>query len=251
MQTRTKGIAEPTVGGGACWEPKTPERWEKQDCNTFMCPKNIECVADMDVVFVQDGSGSLWYPYAGKAHWARNFELSKKFMLQMIKDSKLAKVDEFENVGTGSRYGVVVYSFRPKVIVELTHDPAVLKTKVSAMKWPMGGTMTGRALLEAKKLFQANGSSKRIQIIVLITDGRASNRRWAKQGAKVVRDSGIRLMVIPVKNALRVKAEMCGWASRPCRQNMIMTPKWTMLISKMKLYLTSICPTVAVPGATL
>jgi len=71
MQTRTKGIAEPTVGGGACWEPKTPERWAQQDCNTFKCPKNMECVADMDVVFVQDGSGSLWYPWRGKAHWGR------------------------------------------------------------------------------------------------------------------------------------------------------------------------------------
>jgi len=248
MQTRTKGIATPTVGGGRCWQPKTPERWEKQSCNTFRCPKDIQCVADMDVVFVQDGSGSLWYPWRGKKYWDRNFELAKAFMLKMVSSSKMATVDENENVGTGSRYGVVSYAFSPKVQTEITHDKKILETKVKAMKWPMGGTMTGRALLEAKKLFQANGSAKRIQVMVLITDGRASNRFWAKQAAKVVRDSGIRLMVIPVKNAVRSKAEMCGWASRPCRQNMIMTPSWTMLISKMKLYLTSICPTVAVPG---
>jgi len=247
MQTRTKGIQEPTIGGGMCWKPKTPERWEKQNCNTFACPKKMECVASMDVVFVQDGSGSLWYPWRGKAHWGRNFDLSKSFMTQMIADSKMAKVDENENVGVGARYGVVVYSFKPKVITQLEHDPKKLTDKVKAMKWPMGGTMTGKALIEAKKLFQATGSAKRIQIIVLITDGRASNRAWAKQGAKMVRDSGVRMMVVPVKNALRVKAEMCGWASRPCKQNMIMTPKWSMLISKIRLYLTSICPTVAVP----
>jgi len=249
MQTRTKGIAEPTVGAGRCWEPKTAERWEQQNCNTFQCPANIECVADMDVVFVHDGSGSLWYPWRGKKFWDRNFELSKQFMLKMVEMSNMAKVDENENVGEGARYGAVSYAFNPKVDTEITEDPAVLKTKITAMKWPMGGTMTGKALLMAKKLFQKIGSAKRIQVMVLITDGKASNRVWAAQAAKVVRDSGIRLMVIPVKNALRVQAEMCGWASRPCKQNMIMTPSWEMLISKMKLYMTSICPTVAVPDA--
>jgi hypothetical protein len=249
MQTRTKGIAEPTVGGGRCWEPKTAERWEQQNCNAFACPANIQCIASMDVVFVQDGSGSLWYPWRGKKFWDRNFELSKQFMLKMVEMSNMAKVDENENVGQGARYGAISYAFNPKVGTEITEDKAVLKTKITAMKWPMGGTMTGKALLEAKKLFQKIGSAKRIQVMVLITDGRASNRVWAAQAAKVVRDSGIRLMVIPVKNALRVQAEMCGWASRPCKQNMIMTPSWEMLISKMKLYMTSICPTVAVPDA--
>jgi len=249
MQTRERGIAVPTVGAGRCWEPKTAERWEQQNCNTFACPANIKCVADMDVVFVQDGSGSLWYPWRGKAFWDRNFELAKQFMLKMVADSKMATLDENENVGTGARYGVVSYAFTPKVDAEVTHDAGVLKTKIGAMKWPMGGTMTGRALLQAKKLFQVVGSAKRIQVMVLITDGRASNRYWAYQGAAIVRNSGIRLMVIPVKNAVRVYQEMCSWASRPCRQNMIMTPDWTMLMSKMKLYLTSICPTVAVPDA--
>jgi hypothetical protein len=203
----------------------------------------------MDVVFVQDGSGSLWYPWRGKAFWDRNFELSKSFMLKMVDMSKMAKVDENENVGVGARYGAVSYAFNPKVDAQITEDKAELKTKITAMKWPMGGTMTGKALLEAKKLFQKVGSAKRIQVMVLITDGRASNRAWAAQAAKIVRDSGIRLMVVPVKNAVRVQAEMCGWASRPCKQNMIMTPSWEMLISKMKLYMTSICPTVAVPDA--
>merc|ERR1719456_1804162 len=103
--------------------------------------------------------------------------------------------------------------------------------------------MTGRALLKAKTLFPlAPGAKTRLQVIMLITDGRASNRAWAFAAAKVVRDSGIRLILVPVKGAMRNQAEMCKWASRPCDENMILTPKWTNLISKLKLYMTTMCP---------
>merc|ERR1719424_446601 len=149
------------------------------------------------------------------------------------------------------RYGVVLYSFNPKVISQITHDKTKLTSKVTAMKWPMGGTMTGRALLKAKELFPlAVGANKRIQVIVLVTDGRASNRYWAYQAAKAVRNSGIRLILVPVKGALRNKADMCAWATKPCSENMILTPRFPMLISKIKLYLTTMCSQIEVPGAT-
>jgi hypothetical protein len=226
-------------------------RYETEQCNTFMCPKNIECVADLDVVMIQDGSWSLWYRWGGKKMWDRNFELSKTFILKLIDDSRMAKVDTEGRPSDGLRYGVVLYSFSPRVIAQITHDKDALIKSVKGMKWPMGGTMTGRALLKAKQLFpMATGSAKRMQVIVLVTDGRASNRYWAYQAAKQVRDSGIRLILVPVKGALRNKADMCAWATKPCSENMILTPKFTMLISKLKLYMTTLCPTVEVPGAT-
>jgi len=247
-QSRTKSIAKPTVGAGYCPEPHTELRYERQQCNTFMCPKKIECVSDMDVVIIQDGSGSLWYPYKGRKHWDRNFELSKSFMLELIAESKMAKVDEYGRPKDGLRYGVVLYSFNPRVTSPITNDAKELDTKVKAMKWPMGGTMTGRALLKAKELFPAaTGSGKRLQTIILITDGRASNRYWAYQAAKAVRDAGIRLILVPVKGAMRNQADMCAWSSKPCSENMILTPEWTMLLSKLRLYMTTMCPTVEVP----
>merc|ERR1719171_2059981 len=169
-------------------------------------------------------------------------------MLKLIDASKIAKEDENGRVGQGLRFGVVLYSFNAKVITQITNDKDELVTKVKGMKWPMGGTMTGRALLKAKTLFPlAQGGKNRLQVIVLITDGRASNRAWAWAAAKAVRDSGVRLVLIPVKGALRNPADMCAWASKPCADNMVNTPKWTMLLSKLKLYLTTMCPTVVDP----
>jgi hypothetical protein len=134
----------------------------------------------MDVVIIQDGSGSLWSRWGGRPKWDRNFELSKSFMLKLVDSSKIAKETEFGKIGDGLRYGVVLYSFNPKVISQISNDKKALTGKIKAMKWPMGGTMTGRALLKAKTLFPlAPGGKNRLQVIILITDGRASNRAWA------------------------------------------------------------------------
>jgi len=213
-----------------------------------MCPDNVECVASMDVVVVHDGSGSLWYRWGGRSQWDRNFELSKSFTKKLISQSDMAKVDAMGRPKDGLRYGVVLYSFNPRVISQISHDKKVLDEKIKGMKWPMGGTMTGRALLKAKTLFPlAPGGKTRLQVIMLITDGRASNRAWAWAAAKTVRDSGVRLILVPVKGALRNSADMCAWASKPCADNMINTPRWTQLLSKLKLYLTTMCPTVVDP----
>merc|ERR1719230_291794 len=92
----------------------------------------------------------------------------------------LAKVDDEGRPSGGLRYGVVLYSFNPQVVTQIAHDKKVLMDKIKGMKWPMGGTMTGRALLKAKQLFPlAVGSNSRLQVIILVTDGRASNRYWA------------------------------------------------------------------------
>lgn len=253
MQTRTKAIATPTVGQGTCPRIHGPERFEHQSCNKFPCPKNIECVADLDVVLVQDGSGSLIWRrgrYYTPRRYNRNFELSKTFMLRLIQKSKMAKKDESGKVNGGVRYGVVVYSFNARVISQITHDAESLKTSIEGMKWPRGGTMTGRALLKAMQLFPlAAGGRRRLQVIVLITDGRASKRAQAKMAAEIVRKEGIRLVVVPVKGAMRDPAAMCEWASKPCAENVINTPKWDMLMSKLDLYLTSLCPTIVDPTA--
>merc|ERR550514_2006639 len=132
------------------------------------------------------------------------------------------------------RYGVVLFSWGPSVVSPITHKKDDLITKIKGMTWPKGATYTGKALLRAKKLFDVGSSRNRAQVIILVTDGRATNRWSAKIAAQQVRRKGVRLILVPVKNALRMKREMCSWATRPCNENMIITPSWSMLISKLK-----------------
>jgi len=214
----------------------------EQQCNNFACPKDIKCVADLDVVMVLDGSGSLWYRWGPRD---RNFKLMQKFTEDLIENSKMATVEASSGqVTNGLRYGVILYSWSPQTISQITHDKAALGTKVKAMKWPRGATYTGRALTHANVLFNMGGTKQRAQVIILVTDGRATNRWRAMRSAIKVKKNGIRIILVPVKNALRQKAEMCRWASKPCSENMIMTPSWRMLISKMRWYLTTMCPVV-------
>jgi len=249
MQTRTKSIKTPTIGAGQCWKEKTPERWEKQFCNMAPCPKVIECVANLDVVFVLDGSGSIGYWRRGPKHYGRNFKLMQDFIGKIVAQSKLSKLDEFEQAGDGLRFGVVLYSFSARRISQVTSDKDKLLADIKKMRWPRGGTMTHRGLFLAQTLLNTadGGGSNRLRVIVLLTDGRASNKKWAGKAAVQVKNAGNRLIVIPIKRAFRLKNEMCSWASHPCDDNMIMTPKWTFLMSRLRLYLTTLCPTVVDP----
>jgi len=241
MQTRKKGIQIAAKGGGKCPMPKTRERFQFQACNDYLCPKDIKCVADLDLILLIDGSGSLYYRYKPID---RNWKLSQKFTEDLIGMSQMAKMDDVGRAKGGLRYGVIVFSWAAQVISPITHKKDELLTKVKGMKWPRGWTMTDKGLLKAKALFTVGGTKNRMQAIIILTDGRASNRWKTRKAAKQVKAAGIRIILVPVKNAMRVKAEMCRWASQPCNENMLKTPSWRMLISKIRWYLTSLCPVI-------
>jgi len=249
-QWRTKKIATPRKGAGFCPNPGARGiRYELQRCNDFVCPKTLKCVANIDIVFVQDGSGSLWYRWGGWANIDLNFKNSKKFVQKLISYGDFATMDDDLKVSDGLRAGWIVYSWRPTVHSQITTDKKALIAKIDASKWPRGGTMTGRALLKAKQLFIAPGSSKRMQLVMLITDGRASNRAWAEEGARQVRKAGIKILVVAVKGAVRDPQGMCRMASQDpsCGDWVIATPKWSMLQSRLLLYVTTFCPTLEDP----
>jgi len=202
----------------------------------------------MDVVFVQDGSGSLWYPWRGRSYWDYNFKTCNEFSKELIDKSTMAEEDEHGKLGHGARFGYVVYSFSAVVKSQVSTDAAAVKTAIDGTAWPMGGTYTHRALYKALDLLRMSpGGAKRIQVVFLITDGRATNRGMAFQAAKHVRNSGVRMMVVPVKGALRNAADMCRMASKPCSWNMVNTPRFKDLIRNMLIYLTNLCPTVVDP----
>merc|ERR1719160_2203948 len=248
-QFRTKSIAEPVKGAGTCPKPHSiPDRFETQECNDFNCPTNIECTADLDVVVVQDGSGSLWHWPGPREDFDLNFRRCKEFTKELIEKSQFAEEDDEGKISHGSRYGYVVYSFDADTKSQVVTDKAAVLSAIDGSTWPMGGTYTHRALYKAYDLLKITvGPKTRMQVILLITDGRATNRQMAQQAATEVKAKGVRLMVIPIKGALRNKAEMCNTASTPCEWNMVNTPSFKDLAKNMLIYLTNLCPTVIDP----
>merc|ERR1719456_42929 len=140
----------------------------------------------------------------------------QKFTEDLVENSAMARMDDKGKPKGGLRYGVILFSWNALTVSQITHDKTALLGKVKGMKWPRGATYTGRALLHANVLFNMGGTKQRSQVIVLVTDGRATNRRRAMRGAIKVKKMGIRIILVPVKNAIRMKAEMCRWASSPC-----------------------------------
>jgi len=122
-QYRTKGIQVPTKGSGKCPKPKSvPERFEHQKCNNFNCPAKIQCVANMDVVVVQDGSGSLWHWPGPRKDYDLNFRRCKIFTKDLIDKSNIAEEDADGRLSDGVRFGYVVYSFNAYTKSQVTSD---------------------------------------------------------------------------------------------------------------------------------
>jgi len=242
-QRRSKSIKVASKGGGKCPKPRSRKRYQWQKCNNFVCPKNIKCVADVDVIVLLDGSGSLWYRYGPKD---RNWELTKKFTTDLISFSKMATMDDQGKAKGGVRYGAAMFSWGVTMISPITCKKDEIIDKVKAASWPRGWTMTDLGLLQAKAMFQIQGTVNRQQIIVVVTDGKASNRWKARKAAKEVRKAGMRIILVPVgRAAMKQEKEMCRWASKPCNENMIKTRNFKMLISKLRWYLTTLCPIIS------
>merc|ERR1719456_1205488 len=110
----------------------------------------------------------------------------QKFTEDLVENSAMARMDDKGKPKGGLRYGVILFSWNALTVSQITHDKDKLLGKVKGMKWPRGATYTGRALLHAATLFNMGGTRQRSQVIIFVTDGRATNKaRAMKSAAKV------------------------------------------------------------------
>merc|ERR1719269_452585 len=59
---QTKGVMKPGGPQGQCWEWWEQERMQEAYCNDFPCPSDLVCTAQLDLLVLLDGSGSVnWY----------------------------------------------------------------------------------------------------------------------------------------------------------------------------------------------
>jgi len=248
---RKRHIKTAVKGHGKCASPKSRERYEGKPCNEHLCPPSIRCAAAMDMVLVLDGSGSL-YRSGPEAYRDVNYRRQKAFVEAIIKNSETRpfSVLEQEEKGKGPgnlmRFGIVQFATNEEPIVPaVTGDKEAILKALTAAKWPKGITMTHLGLQEAKQMFQYT-PVERARTMVLITDGRATDRSATFEIAKSIRDTGILLKIVAVGRGLS-SDDLCKMASPPCSDNVETALSWKKLLWRFNRFMVGICPQIA-PG---
>jgi len=229
---RQKYVKNQAKGQGSCpglWES---QRLQYEECNHHRCEvpanskaKTLTCKANLDVVLVLDGSGSL-----GQQGWLASKKAAQTF------------VSAFEGKDTEARVSVILFSgpsnwdgvkkcwyqstkdldiektCKVEVVEHFTSDMPALKTKIENLQWPKGTTLTSVALGIAKS--ELDGGRKDAKgVVVVITDGRPMSFRRTAWAAHFVRKTA-RLIWVPVTKFAPLK-KIRSWATRRWEENVI------------------------------
>lgn len=151
-----------------------------------------------DIIFLVDGSTSI---LDVKGAW----ESMLKFMETIVNQTTVGK-----NL---TRFGSIVFSDSPNLIFTLNEHSS--KTEVlqaiRTLKHPEGDTHTGEALRYSLPFFnEINGGRAALgvpQVLMLITDGNATQPEELPKAAAALRNKGINVYAIGIKNATVAQLE--------------------------------------------
>ncbi|XP_051922647.1 collagen alpha-6(VI) chain [Hippocampus zosterae] len=164
-----------------------------------ICDPDRECkkTEKADIIFLVDGSTSITLD---------KFQSMQKFMSSMVSQTTVGK--------DLTRFGVILFSSEPKSVFTLNQYESkqdVLKA-ISALKSPYGDTYTGKALEYALPFFNAEHGGRAAlnvpQILMVITDGDATDRNNLRQPSVALRDKGIAVFSIGVEGAIKDQLEI-------------------------------------------
>ncbi|XP_034029371.1 collagen alpha-6(VI) chain [Thalassophryne amazonica] len=163
-----------------------------------LCDPETECkkTETADIIFLVDGSTSIT---------PEKFRSMKTFMSSMVNQTTVGK--------DLTRFGVIMYSNDPKSVFTLkkyVSKRQVLQA-ISALKSPNGDTYTGKALEYSLQYFNAEHGGraelKVPQILMVITDGDATDSRNLVKPSIALREHNISVFSIGVEGAIQSQLE--------------------------------------------
>jgi hypothetical protein len=217
-----------------------------------------KCNEPLDVVLLIDGSGSL-----GKKGWDAEIIAATRF------------VNSFADSGppgeSQANMAVILYSGPPtwsgvnkcigkseikvdmdtdcriKTVTHFSRDMEAIKTKIEALTWPQGSTLTSLALMTAKSELSLGRKDSKA-VIVIITDGRPLSYRKTYFASKNVRKTA-RLVWIPVTSYAPL-AFIKKCATRRWQENVVQVDTFEQLESPTVVteLIADICPDADVFG---
>ena len=140
---------------------------------------NIVCKARVDLGFIVDGSGSV-----GRANFIR--------CLNFIKNL----VSSFTISPRYSRVGILVYSHRVIPVFSFGRYQRLgdVLRAINKIKYPSGGTKTGRALSYSRNYLFARSNYRKV--LILMTDGKSYDK--VRQPAATLRNMGVEVFALGV-----------------------------------------------------
>merc|ERR1719326_345023 len=212
---------------GYCPEWYDESRMQDAYCNTQACPPDLVCEAQLDLLMLLDGSGSVnWY--------GPGFESERTFTKKMF---------ELLNFGDeGAKAGVILFSWEAELVHPMTTDYSSLLDAVEGMSWPHWNTDTAAALTMAKTELTNSGRpevAKEKTIVFLLTDGNPNSMSATNAAAEAIKEVAT-LFVVVIGNNVNLNA-MKNWASYPREEHLIKVEEFELLESKLGEMLADIC----------
>ncbi|XP_071387197.1 collagen alpha-6(VI) chain-like [Centroberyx affinis] len=164
-----------------------------------LCDTEGECKTKevADIIFLVDGSTSITRP---------KFRSMLKFMASMVNQNTVSE--------KLTRFGVILYSNDPTSMFTLNryYSKREVLNAIAALKSPHGDTYTGKALEYSLQFFDAEhggrAASRVPQILMVITDGDATDRNNLVAASEALRDNSIRVFSIGVEGANLTQLEI-------------------------------------------
>merc|ERR1719375_2665339 len=223
----SKGVMVPAGPQGSCPEWWEPERMQEAYCNTMDCPQDLVCTAQLDMLVLIDGSGSVnWY--------GPGFEQERSFTKKLF---------ELMSFGAeGAKAGVILFSWEAELVSPMTTDQAALIDAVDGMVWPHWNTDTAAALVMAKTELTNSGRaevSKQSTIVFLLTDGNANSMWSTKRAATDLKEVATLYVVVIGNNVNERQAKK--WPSYPEEEHYIKVEEFDLLESQIDTILADAC----------
>merc|ERR1719235_306805 len=234
ITVQTKGVMKAGGPQGQCWEWWEEERMQEAYCNDFPCPSDLVCTAQLDMLVLLDGSGSVnWY--------GPGFEQERSFT------KKLFELMSFGE--TGAKAGVILFSWQAELVSSMTTDQAALLDAVDGMVWPHWSTATALALSMAKTELTNSGRPevpKESTIVFLLTDGNADSMWETKTAAEALKEVAI-LYVVVIGNNVNMQA-VKTWPSYPWEEHLTKVEEFDLLESQLETILADTCKNLGCRG---
>lgn len=250
---RQRPVAVGATGSGKCWDEEDPERLEFETCNSQRCPKpetkTYKCDAQLDVILLLDGSGSL-----GRQGWEATKRAGSIISNALVGGDTSVKlaVQLFSGPGTTrALMDCLGYTdttpdmeteCNVKWVQRLSTDTAGAAEKIENLDWPGRTTLTSAALemAQAELKFSRQGVPA---VVIVVTDGVPMSDGATRAAAKGLRKKA-RLMFVPVGPGAPLDG-IHEWASEPIHDNVIEIEDFETLerASTIDKIIMSMCPT--------